>query len=298
MNQQQQYAQPQQPQYAPPAPQQQQPVQSVFDTTESEVSAGGGLDLVHNTYQVVVWGVMSYKGYGIMNKANEILDKKLIVVQFPTELDEQGYPKVGWVYANNAFGAKSNLHKYFQQIFGRTIGKEDPIRLPNGNLDPRKITGTNCFAVVGNIATKDGDERTGIMNFSKLMDGMAVHAVANIPEPDYIKELKAGKELVKNTTAPQTPPPAAPVPPAPVAQQYVPPVAQQPAPVVQQPVQQPVPQHQQPQQPVQQQFAPPPPVQQQVPQQQPAPVAQQPQQQQTPPPAGQTQNMMTATSIL
>ena len=33
-----------------------------------------------------------------------------------------------------------------KEMLGRSIGTEDPLRLPNGNLDPKKITGINAIA--------------------------------------------------------------------------------------------------------------------------------------------------------
>jgi hypothetical protein len=216
---------------------------STFDQEEINITeAGGGLDVPAGTHPIIIWGVISYPGKGFGVKANEVVNKKLIVVQFPTNLDSNSLPQVGWVYCTEAFGGKSNFHKYLKEIFGRSIGTNDPIRNQAGNLDPKKIYGTNALASVGNISKKQGEENMGIINFTPAVAGMQTYTINNnVPLPEYVTDLKNGKEL-QNNTAPNVP--IAPVLPTtnisqpPVQQQTVvqPPVQQQT--VVQPPVQQ------------------------------------------------------------
>lgn len=299
---QQQYVQPgMQPQYTP-APQQpvqpQQPVtapqSSVFDEGESEVTTGSsGLTVEHGTHYCVIWGIVSYKGYDFTDK-NKIIDKKLIVVQFPTCLDPQtGKPQVGVVFANSSFGPKSNLHKWIKEIFGRTIGTEDPLRLPNGNLDTTKITGVNCFAVIGNTSKTEGETRTGILSFAKPPAGSQQYQLdTTLPIPEFIIELKNGKEISSRQNMPPVGAPTIPQQQTQAPQQVQPANPQPVAPNPQQPVQPQV-------QPVQQPPAPPqgaqtnvPPVGNPAPAPQPQPVPQQGQGIQQ-----QTQGMLQANAI-
>ena len=89
---------------------------------------------------------------------------------------------------------------------------------------------------MGNVSTKEGEEKIGVVNFAPPMQGMQQFQIdPTVPMPEYITDLKMGKHLQNQEAA------AVPVPPVLPQQQQ--------APVQQQPVAQ-VPPAQVPQQPM------------------------------------------------
>ena len=140
---------------------------SIFVQDEILIEEGGkGLDLEIGSYPVVVWGIVPFRQHDFNDKDKEV-GGLAIAVQFPTEKDEKGKPKVGWVISSDFLSADSKFHKYIKGIFGRPIASNDPLRVSEGGgLDPKKIYGKNCIAAVQNVSKVEGTERIGIQSFS------------------------------------------------------------------------------------------------------------------------------------
>ncbi len=178
----------------------------IFDNEEIVVAQGGGLDIPNGSYPCILWGIVTYQDFSY-DDDDKLVSKKLLVVQFPTQTDESGIPKVGWAYANDSFGPKSNLHKHLKEMLGRSIESQDPIRLPNGNLDPKKLYGILSLCSIGNVSKTDGSPKQGIINFMVYPSGMPQYEInPNAAMPQYIIDLKEGKHLKgKQEEAPVVP---------------------------------------------------------------------------------------------
>ena len=138
------------------------------------------------------------------NDKTEIVDGVAMVVQFPTQKDDKGKGKLGWVLFSAFMSDKANLHKALKSIYGETIGINHPIRFSDdkpghhkkGDLNPKAIVGKNCIATVGNTSKTEGKERIGIQNFGAPMDGMPVYQPDySVEIPQYLINLKNGKLL-------------------------------------------------------------------------------------------------------